>query len=141
MIKQIQSYLHNRRWEYQKIDNDTIATGFTSPLPNGKDHSFPLYVMTVQGMFGDEFVRLMIVPYIEKPADGYPMSLIESIQYINHNLLMAKLAFDETGDLELMVDLKASHLNQTQFDTAIQLLADYAGIYYSHLVDSLKPQP
>jgi hypothetical protein len=136
-MKQIQSYLQNRHWEYQKIDDDTIVTGFTSPLPDGKDHGFPLYVMAVEDVFGDPFIRLAIVPYIEKSAEGYPSSLIDSIQHINHNLLMAKFALDESGDLELLIDLQVSQLSESQFGMAIQLLADYAGTYYSDLFDSL----
>lgn len=133
MIEQIKSYLRNRHWECQEIDDWTLASGFTSPLPSGEDHGFPLYAMIIEDMFGDAYIRLVIVPYIERPAQGYPLSLSESIQHVNHDLSWAKLAMDEDGDMELLLDIRASELDEAQFDTAMQLLADYAGIYFADL--------
>lgn len=133
MMNDIESYFQHRGWQFEQIDAQTIASGFTSALPSGERHSFPLYAMAIGDMMGDSFMRLVIVPYIERPADGYSSRLMESLSRINHDLPVAKLALDADGDLEMLIDIPATELTQPRFDAALQLLADHAGLYYEQI--------
>lgn len=133
MLTQIKAFLLSRQWEFEQLDDDAVLTGFTSPLPDGQDHGFPLFIMLMQDVFGDRFVRLVIVPYIQRPVEGYPGVLFERIARMNHNLSGARFALDADGDLELLIDVSADQLDLSRFDSALQLLADYAGLHYSEL--------
>ena len=136
MLTQIKAFLLSRQWEFEQLDDDTVLTGFTSPLPNGQDHGFPLFIMLMQDTFGDRFVRLVIVPYIQRTVEGYPKDLFERIARMNHNLSVAKFALDADGDLELLIDVSTDQLDLSGFDSAVQLLADYAGLHYSELTSA-----
>ena len=114
----------------------TLASGFTTPLPEGQEHSFPLYVMVLSDMFDDVYVRLGIVPYLDRPQDGYAARLGDLVTQINHDLPALKLAINPDGDLELLLDIPAADTNEARFDAAIQSLADYAGLYYSELANA-----
>ncbi len=93
--------------------------------------------MLMQDTFGDRFVRLVIVPYIQRTVEGYPKDLFERIARMNHNLSIAKFALDADGDLELLIDVSTDQLDLSRFDLAVQPLADYAGLHYSELTSAL----
>ena len=40
MLEQMMTYLRNRDWDYELLEADTIATGFTTTLANGNDQGF-----------------------------------------------------------------------------------------------------
>lgn len=141
MLQQVAAYLSHRRWEFEQLDQDTILSGFTSPLPDGADHGFPLYVMRVQNEFGDEYVRLVIVPYIQQPEDGYSQDLYRRIADLNHDMPMLKFAVDADGDLEFLVDIPADELDEASFNTLVQVLADYAGLRYRDLAKLVSDSP
>lgn len=141
MIEQIKSFLMDHGWEFEQVDECTIATGFTSSLPDGREHSFPLYVMILRDMFEDLYVRLGIVPYVDRPKAGYAANLPSLITQINHDLPELKLAVDPDGDLELLLDMPASQVDQARFDAAIQSVADYAGLYYNEVASASVSGP
>lgn len=141
MLTQVQSFLHSRQWEFQELDEDTVLTGFTSPLPDGQDHGFPLFIMLVQDTFGDPYVRLVIVPYVEQPPEGYSDDVWLRIAGMNHDMAMLRFAIDADGDLELLVDIPSTQLDQASFNTVMQLLADYAGLRYLDLALHMSGTP
>lgn len=134
MIEDVITYLQNRQWEFQQLDDNTIATGFSSPLPNGADHGFPLFFMVIEDRLQDSYLRLTIVPYVDKPEGGFTGLMTEFICNMNHNIPLAKLAIDEEGDLEFMIDIPKAELTAQKINLSIQLLADYASMYLSDLV-------
>ena len=125
--------LQTRSLAFEQTDSDTVATGFATSLEDGTEHGFPLFIMLVEDAYGETFVRFTIVPFIQQPFDGYPPDMYIMTGQINHDLPQLKLAFDGDGDLELILDLPSAELGDAQFDTALQVLADYAGTYYSEL--------
>lgn len=130
MLDQIQAYLAQRGWQFATFDDDTVASGFTAPLPDGLDHPFPLYILRVKDVYGDAFLRFAILPFVEQPEVGYPAEVYIGIAKINHDLPQLKFAMDAVGDLELLYDLPSDTCDRGQFDRALQLLADYATTYY-----------
>lgn len=141
MLQQVAAYLSQRQWEFEQLDQDTILSGFTSPLPDSTDHGFPLYVMRVQDEFGDEYVRLVIVPYVQQPEDSYSQDLYRRIAVLNHDMPMLRFAVDADGDLELLVDLSVAQFDEVNFNTSVQVLADYAGLRYRDLAQLVADNP
>lgn len=133
MLRQITTLLQERSFAFEQADSDTIATGFTTTLDDGSEHGFPLFLMVIKAADGERFLRFTVVPFVAQPFQGYPTDLYIVISQINHDLPNLKLALDGDGDLELILDLPFSDLSGARFDAALQVLADYSGIYYPEL--------
>lgn len=133
MLEQIKTLLRTRSLAFEQTDLDTVATGFATTLEDGSEHGFPLFIMLIEDAYGETFIRFTIVPFLEQPFDGYPTELYIVTSQISHDLPMLKFAFDGDGDLELILDLPSVEFDDARFDTALQLLADYAGTYYPEL--------
>ncbi len=133
MLTEIQGFLTARGWQFDAMDDDTVATAFTISLPDGADQPFPLYILRVEDAYGDKFLRFAIVPFIERPEGGYPRELCFEVTCINHDLPQLKFAVDGDGQMELLYDLPDANCDQTRFDKALQLMADYATMYYVDL--------
>lgn len=133
MLEQVATYLKERDWDFETVDTDTLITGFTLTLADGRERGFTLYIMQIEDAYADRFVRLTLVPFVEQPYEGYPADLYPAVGQINHDLPMLKFAFDADGDLELIVDALETQLDQSSFDTLLQLLVDYAGVYFTEL--------
>ncbi len=133
MFEQILDFLKSRDWSFEQLDGSTVVTGFTLTLSNDKDYSFPVYPMEIEDAYGDSYLRLAIVPFLEQPYDGYPDNLYLMTGQINHDLPRVKFAFDADGDLELLIDIPETQLDQATFDKALQLLIDYSAMYYLEL--------
>ena len=133
MFEQLVGYLRNRDWDFEIVEAETIVTGFTITLADGNEQGFPLYIMFIEDAYEDRFARFAIVPFVEQPYTGYPESLYPSVGQINHDLPGLKFAFDADGDLELVLDVPESQLNQSRFDEILQSLVDYAGVYHKEL--------
>jgi hypothetical protein len=133
MLDQIQAYLEERGWKFAAQDSETLATGFTATLPDGTDHPFLLYILRIEDAYGDTYLRFAILPFVEQPEAGYPPEVYVGVVNINHDLPQLKFAMDGAGDLELLYEVPFDACDRTQFDRALQLLADYATTYYPGL--------
>lgn len=138
MLDHVVALLEARGLEFERIENETIATGFTTTLDDGTDHGFPLFIMGIEDGYGDAYIRLTIVPFVEQPYDGYPGDLYVMAGQINHDLPQLKFAFDGDGDLELTFDVLADKLDDAEFDRALQVMVDYAGAYYPELASVVE---
>lgn len=134
MLDKVEAFLQAQRLSYEKVEENLITTGFTIQLRDGSDHVFPLFIMGIEDLYGDSYVRLTIVPFVDQPYDGYPAELYMTVGQINHDLPRLKFAFDADGDLELICDLPGNDLGQPDFERTVQILADYASDYYPELV-------
>jgi len=133
MFERILDFLKGRDWSFEQLDESTVVTGFTLTLSDDKDYSFPIYPMEIEDAYGDSYLRLAIVPFLQQPYDGYPDKLYLMIGQVNHDLMGLKFAFDGDGDLELLIDIPEPQLNQATFDKALQSLIDYSATYYLEL--------
>jgi hypothetical protein len=138
MLTKIESLLNERQFDFERIDEETIATGFSTQLVDETEQSFPLYIQWIEDRYGDYYIRFTIVPFVDQPYDGYPQNLYLLVGQMNHDLPWLKLAFDGDGDLELLGDLPSNNLNDVIFAQILQLLADYAGDYYLVLANEVK---
>ena len=123
---------------FEPVGEGGISSAFSTTLPDGSDHAFSFFVLSLEDGFGDRYVRLTIVPFLEQPFEGYPDSLYITVGQINHDLPQLKFAFDDDGDLELLFDVPADKLDDAEFDRALQALADYAGAYYPELASVVE---
>jgi hypothetical protein len=117
---------------FEEIDERAISSAFLTDLPDGQEQAFNLFALFIEDE-GDRYMRLTIVPFVDQPYDGYPSELYVAISRRNHDLPQLKFAFDDDNDLELAVDIPEVQLNQVEFDRALQLLVDYAGLNYSEI--------
>jgi len=118
---------------FEAVGEGGISSAFSTTLSDGSELAFSFFMLPLEDGFGDQYVRFIIVPFVEQPYDGYPDDLYITVGQINHDLPQLKFAFDADGDLELVLDMPAGQLDETRFDRAIQVLADYAGAYYPEL--------
>lgn len=136
MINGILAYLKANKWEFEQLESDVVATGFSTNVDsNNSDdrHEFVLFIMQILDAFGDRFIRFTIVPYLEQSIIGYPYDLYIRTMQINHDLPGLKFAFDGDGDLELIYDLPEAQFSDGQMEKILQLLADFSGVYFKEL--------
>lgn len=136
----IQSWLEQLGMDYEKFEvSEHVYWGVNieSPLftDTGEGQLFNLFISQLKDRFNDGYVRLTIAPYIERP---YKSVLAEVVSQINHELFLARFAFDGDGDLELVCDIVESRLTFDDFKTTLETLGAYAGFYYNELLPYKK---
>lgn len=134
MLSRIEEWLHARNLSYELTEPNVIATGFSTQLENGDEHGFPLFVLSIEDGSGNSYIRFAIVPFVEQSYEGYALSVPLLIGQINHDLPLLKFAFDGDGDLELMFDIPFTQVEEAYLDAALQLMVDFASLYYTDLV-------
>ena len=134
MFNIIQEWLKARDLSYELTEPDVIATAFSTQLKNGEEQGFPMFILSIDDGYGDNYVRFVIVPFIEQPYEGYTESLPLRIAQINHDLPQMKFAFDGDGDLELVFDIPFRQIIFDNLDDALQSLVNYAGLYYADFI-------
>lgn len=133
MLNKIREYLKKRGWEFD-VSELQISSGFTIELDD-RELLFPLYFMSIQQISQEKYVRLAVVPFAEQTTSGYPDPLYARLAHINHDLTQAKFALDADGDIELLLDIPAASINDTELDDAMILLAEIAGAYHQEFSD------
>lgn len=119
-------------------ENKAIQSAFKTTNEDGEELTFPLLAFPFEDVFGDAYYRFTIVPFIKQPYSGYPTDLYIMVGQINHNLPQLKFAFDDDEDLELIYDILRDDLDEERFHQIIQVLADYAGMYYSQIKNLIE---
>lgn len=122
--------LEQRGVDFVQLEEGAISFAFQSTLSDGQEQVFSVFALPLENRFGDSYTRFTIVPFLEKPPDGYPTELYDAVAQANHQALGLKFAIDDDGDLELLVDIPREHLDEAEIDHTIQVLADHAGVYY-----------
>lgn len=129
MLDNVERWLRKRELQFERTDEDTLATAFATQLPEGAEMSYPLYIQRVEDRFGDPYLRFIIVPLIPLPEEGYPPEVILTAFRINHDMPILKLALDSEGQLEMIIDVSGEGLTESRLNMILQLVVDYAGIY------------
>lgn len=133
MLDKVQEWLQARDMGYEMTEPNVIATAFSTRIEDGPEQGFPLFILSIEDGYGNEYIRFAIVPYIEQPYEGYTDSLPLLLAQINHDLPQLKFAFDGDGDLELIFDIPFNQVEDLQLDIVLQVIANYAGLYYADL--------
>lgn len=123
-------FFTKREMVFEPLQDGGVRSAFATTLSNGQEYVFGFFVLSLDDNFGDRYVRFTIVPFVEQPPAGYPADLSAVIGQINHDLPQLKFAFDADGDLELALDMPIAQLDDARFEATMQVLADYAAIYY-----------
>lgn len=122
-------FLTQRDMPYEAIGEQGLVSAFSVVLPDGRKRAFDLLLLEIMDDLGDDYVRFAILPYLARPPDGFPLQLLKRIGEINYELPCLKFVLDDDGDLGLILDICADRCDDTRFDFALQLLADYGGAY------------
>ncbi|HEX8069460.1 MAG TPA: YbjN domain-containing protein [Pyrinomonadaceae bacterium] len=143
VLERVRSFLDATSLPYEVLTHrdSAAASAFLVPLVVGAEpddgagagRQFGLTIMPVRDDFGDSYVRLIIVPFIERPGGGFSDELCRAVLNLNHTTPMFKFGLDDDGDLELLTDLPQAQLTAASFAAALQALADYAAAHYALL--------
>lgn len=133
MLNTATQFLTARGWQHQQLDAETIQTGFTVELPEGGRHAFPLVFLAIDDAFGDRYLRLCIVPFVERPRGGLGAPVFVRLLTANHDLPQARFAVDSDGDVELLLDIPQADLTVVSLERCVQVLTDYAALRYAEL--------
>ncbi len=128
-MQRLVHFLTQRDMLHEAIGEQGLVSAFSVGLPNGRKRAFDLLLLEITDDLGDDYVRFAILPYLARPPDGFPLQLLKRISEINYELPCLKFVLDDDGDLGLILDICADRCDDTRFDFALQLLADYGGAY------------
>lgn len=115
---------------YEEIDGGAITSAFQTNISNDEEKVFGFFALPMKSVFGDDFIRFTIVPFVNQSPGGFSSEVYSLVGEANHQLLGLKFAFDDDGDLELACDVRVEGLNGATLKYIIQLLADHAGVYF-----------
>jgi hypothetical protein len=117
--------------EYTLFENGMIGTTIGSGEKGAP--AFPLAIFTWTAGNGNEYVRLVVTPYLEQPERGYSSELSDTVLMINNEVPVLKFMFDDMGDLALAMDLKVEGFNEQIFRQSLDLIGAYADYYLQQL--------
>lgn len=140
-MEEVEGYLEAQGLEFQRMEEDTIATGFSIQSPGQAEVNLPLDIQIVKDAYGDSYLRFTIVPFLQRPEEEFSADFFVTSMQVNHDMPRLKLALDRDGDLELILDTPAGHMNESEFRVDLQVLVDYAGEFIWKLQQSLQDSP
>ena len=118
------------------VDFVSVEDGFlATKIGSGQegDPEFPLGLFVWQAGDGREYVRLIVSPFVERPEDGYPAVLSDTVLLLNDDVPRAKFILDENEELALVLDLDAVETDSRSFGRALELLGAYSNHFYPRL--------
>lgn len=129
MIVNIESTLKASGIEFIE-DNDIYGSTIASSDDGRK---FPIVFFEWTAEDEQVYVRLIIVPFIERPGEGFAYDLVEHVLFINEHLPRAKFLLDSDGDLGLAVDIAADEWNPDNLKRSLDMLSQFSEYYYDEL--------
>jgi hypothetical protein len=103
-----------------------VAPGVWKTGLRGANATFQLWV-------SDEgsFIRFAIAPFLKKPVrpENRP-ALHRQLLELNPSIRMTRFALSPDGDVELIVDFPAAHLDESEFRDCLDALLYYADRNY-----------
>ena len=127
----IQAALRAAEIEFVLLDNDVIATNIESE--QNLDQVFQLIIYQWTAGNEQDYIRLMITPFLEKPENGYSVDLVYQVLMNNHQLPIARFIFDQDEDLAIAIDINANEWTQEKLMASLGILLPYADHYFSEL--------
>lgn len=132
-LDSIKQCFQSQQLPFEVIGAEAIHSRFQTTLEDESEYIFPLIVFPFEDLFGDHYYRFTVIPY-SVPHEQLPLGdWYIAVGHINHNTPAVKFAFDSEGDLELIYDIAADMLDEKRFGQVLQVLADYAALYYPSL--------
>jgi len=107
----------------------TVAPGVWRAELRGQVVSFPLWVSDEDG-----FVRFVISPFLPAPKTPERTAMLsERLLRLNPTIRMARFAVTPAGEVELLADQLAVHIDGAEVRDCLDALLYYADRYYGLL--------
>jgi hypothetical protein len=129
VIDTLQEYLERYEWIFEKIDKDTLLTGFV----NAEGFTYPLTIS-----LKEDIVTLMITvqSYGEKLSTANEILLL--MLHFNFAWPMVKVGLDESFTIVLAIDLYQIGINYNTFAFALDILTETAQMLTGELREVIK---
>lgn len=130
-FEQILEYLQANQWPVERLGESTARSRF-----DGTSRSFPFFVHT-----DSTYLTLLCVPYARLPGEeGRANTLLDRLLGINRELMMAKFAVDDDGDIVLSVEYPLADLQISEVRDALSVLCFYAEKHWEEVSGLARPQ-
>lgn len=113
----IASYFRHYGWTCEEVEPGVWHSTFAVEAGEAYD----LYVLAA-----DDRVQLAVSPLFPSTFAGMTDRMQRVLLHMNQDLRLVRLALDADGDVNLLADLPAAHINAALFGQALELLAYYA---------------
>lgn len=107
-------------WTCEEVDPGVWHSAFTVETGREPGDVYDLYVLAA-----DDWVQLAVSPLYAPSFGVVPERLLSFLLHTNQDLRLARLALDADGDVNLLVDVPAQHINVEMFGQVLELLAYY----------------
>ncbi len=108
-------------WTCDEVDPGVWHSVFAVETGRETGEVYDLYVLAA-----DDWVQLAVSPLYTPSFRAVPERILSFLLHTNQDLRLARLALDADGDVNLLVDVPAQHINAEMFGQVLELLAYYA---------------
>jgi hypothetical protein len=113
----IAAYFRHYGWTCEEVEPGVWHSTFT--IETGD--SYDLFVLAA-----DDWVQIAVSPLFPTSIGDVTERLQSVLLHVNQDLRLARLALDGDGDVNLLADLPAEHINMAMFGQVLELMAYYA---------------
>lgn len=108
-------------WTCEEVDPGVWHSTFAVETDGEPGDVYDLYVLAA-----DDWVQVAVSPLYATSFVAVPERLLSFLLHTNQDLRLARLALDADGDVNLLADLPAPHINAELFGQVLELMAYYA---------------
>ena len=117
----IAAFFRHYGWTCEEVDPGVWHSSFAVETVGDPRTIYDLYVLAA-----DDWVQVAISPLYAAAYTAMPQRLLSFLLHTNQDLRLARLALDADGDVNLLIDVPAQHINAELFGQVLELLAYYA---------------
>ncbi len=117
----IAAFFRHYGWTCDEVDPGVWHSAFAVETGRETGEVYDLYVLAA-----DDWVQLAVSPLYTPSFRAVPERILSFLLHTNQDLRLARLALDADGDVNLLVDVPAQHINAEMFGQVLELLAYYA---------------
>jgi hypothetical protein len=129
-FEQILEYLQANQWPVERLSGNSARSRFA-----GKTRSFPFFVHA-----DTTYLTLLCVPYARLPGEeSRANALMDRLLGINRELMLAKFAVDDDGDVVLSVEYPLGDLQASELRDALNVLSFYAEKHWDEVASMARP--
>jgi hypothetical protein len=132
MNTDIQAVLQSLGIESVVLEDEVYGSSIASAEEDS--HKFPLVFFQWTAENEQSYIRLIIIPFVDRPEEGFPFDVFGWVLSANEQLPQAKFLLDSDGDLGLALDIPAEQWSSENLERALEVLGPFADYYYTELV-------
>lgn len=103
-------------WSYEAVDDEIWRASFATD----RDEDFDLYVAS-----SDDWLHFAVTPFTPLPTPQCESQLYTALLQLNQQMRLARLAVDEDGDVNLLLDLPLVAVTEDTFAIAMDTIVYY----------------